>query len=64
MKMVGVAKDDLGSKRSKLFRSDGLDGGLSAHRHEYRCLDITAPRVQDAGTGLTGGIGLEKSEGR
>jgi len=64
MEVVGIAKNDLRSKRSEFIGRDGLDSGLSAHRHEDGRLHVGAPGVQDPSPSLARRIGLKKGEGR
>jgi hypothetical protein len=64
MKVVGIAENNLRSKRSEFIGRDGLDSGLSAHRHEDGRLHISTPGVQDSYPSLAGRIGLKKGEGR
>src|SRR5262245_51246869 len=53
--MIGVAEDDAGVERfgAQLVGGHRLDGAGGADRHEHRCRDVAARRVQDAGARVT-----------
>ena len=46
VQVVGIAKNDLRADFLEFFGSHSFDCGLSADRHEYWCLNRTAPSLE------------------
>ena len=63
VKMVRVGEDDLRSDFIQFPRGHRLDGGLRAHRHKDRRLDIAVGRIQDAAPGVASGVLFNQVEG-
>jgi NAD kinase len=53
VQVIGVSQDDLGFYLFFEFSEmNGLDTAVSAHRHIYRCSDVSVIRVNETGPGL------------
>ena len=62
VQVVGVGEDDLGVQGLELGVGDALDGGLRAHGHEDRRLDVTMWRMQAAQARSASGVGRYEVE--
>ncbi len=60
VEMVGISKNDLGTKFVQFGGGDGLDGALRADGHENRRFNDAAARLQAASPGTGGRIGGKK----
>ena len=56
VEVVGVSEDDLRVQAFELGIDDALDGGLRAHGHEDRRLDVAMWRMQAAQSRRASGI--------
>ena len=61
--VVGVAKNDLRSQLQQVFRGDGFDRSLRAHRHKNRGLNAAMQGGNPAATGRALGRLVQQSEG-
>ena len=60
--MIGITQQDLRAGRRDGLRRHCLDGALSAHRHECRCIDDTMSRRQLAASSRAVGRAYLKAE--
>ena len=59
--VIGVAQDNLSPQCFQVFRMQGLDGSLGAHRHENGSGDIAVRQVQGA-EACAGGVRFMKGK--